>query len=201
MAKIISVFNGKGGVGKTTTSICLYEAYNRGGVNVCIVDADVQKSVLNLVKIMDLPIKVYALEDVKGKIGAMKEDLIIIDSPPYLRMDSIRQLPKSDIIIIPCKPSPVDALSTLQTIRAMGQFKLISKCYVLFTMMRANNPYLEKMKEAIQAYNVPSLKSQIFYRIAYNKALGNGSLYAQRDKKAIEEIEALSQEIFNKITR
>lgn len=201
MAVIISIFNGKGGVGKTTTSICLYEAFKREGLfdltpMVALVDADVQKSVINLVKVMELPVKAYALSEVRNQIDRLG-DIVIIDNPPYLRATAIRQLPKSNIIILPCDPSPTSALGLLQTINALKEFRLLKLCYVLFTMVRPNNSYVEEIKVQIASYGVPVLETQLGHRIAYNKALASGSLYAQRDQKAIQEIENLSTEILN----
>lgn len=205
MAIIISIFSQKGGTGKTTVAINLYDAYKKKGAkNVVLVDADPQGSVLDLVNnLSKLKVKAVSANDVE-ELDALG-DLVIVDCPPYIREEVKNKiLPQSDMIIIPCRPSAADVMSLIDTIRIIEEDVKPKnpdlKAQILMTQMLPNNTYYNQIVKQIRGYGLKLFRTQIGNRIAYNRALMKGSIYDEGNAKAIAEIENLANEVYTAIT-
>jgi chromosome partitioning protein len=124
VTKVISLVNQKGGVGKTTLSVCLaYESYLSGN-RTLLVDVDPQGSIMSWLdkRLCDLPDKlmVIAMPKVNLKRGLKNIkydfDTIIIDTPPRTADLTISAILESDVVVVPCTPSLYDVWATKETI-------------------------------------------------------------------------------------
>lgn len=206
MAIIITVFNQKGGTGKTTVCALLYEAFKKKGIKkACIIDLDPQQSIQTISDALpELGIKT-------GKASNLntlnkENDLIIVDTPPSLDPSvnaSIKGvLPYTDLILLPVKPSVTDTFSlqpTIQLIKSIQKEHSV-KAAILINSIRTGSEYNKAIKTKIESYGLPVLTTQLGNRVAYSRCFLSGGIYKEGNKKAITEIEHLSNEIYTLIS-
>ncbi len=122
MPRIVAIVNGKGGVGKTTTSVNL-AATLAHKIKVLLVDADPQASAawwaersengigFDLIRETD-PERLTDLRNTKGY------DLVMVDTPPSLRSEALAAIVSSaDYLVLPTPPAPMDLAVLIETVR------------------------------------------------------------------------------------
>ena len=122
---IIGLINQKGGVGKTTIAISLAHSLTLKNPSdpVILVDADPQQSSLNWTEIREeeLPFAIIGLakktlhRDLSPIIKNYKH--VIIDSPPRVSDLARSCIAASDVVVIPCTPSPYDIWASEETVK------------------------------------------------------------------------------------
>ena len=126
MAKVIAIINQKGGVGKSTSSLALFDALKRRGYRVLMIDADQQQSttkqfvgskVEDEYSLFDVLTEACGLDDavqhldrgdlVPADALLKKVDVALEGMKKYFHLrDSIRKMQGSyDYVIIDCPPS------------------------------------------------------------------------------------------------
>jgi len=121
---IIGVCNRKGGVGKTTTAVHLASEFAARGLSVELVDCDDQGSAVQWAEAGRLPVAVRALplegiEDIglwAGFIRRRQTEYVVIDSPPRAGATFGAVVGLSDVVVVPCGPSPLDLRATADTV-------------------------------------------------------------------------------------
>ena len=119
--KIIVVANGKGGVGKTTTTMALSGIFSEQ-YKVLAVDADAQGSFTwwverNQQKMFDL-----VQETNPRLLGQLRSieayELIVVDTPPALDNDALAAVVAvADYLLLPTPPAPIDLTALIQTVK------------------------------------------------------------------------------------
>lgn len=121
MVKIITVAQQKGGATKTTTSMNLAGALIESGYLVRVADMNnEQRSAAKWAKrgeeFRDIVLSISDRQPRKDIAAFSNVDFVIIDTPPELMTPALKAALLSDLIIIPCPPSPLDLEAAEETV-------------------------------------------------------------------------------------
>ena len=211
---IVVIAHIKGGTGKTTTAVqlALQRQIDYPERRIWLVDADEQQSALDTATIrsqlsIEPPLACSSFpsgEALAAQMGAQAKnwDDIIIDCGGR-DSDALRiALMVCDKLVVPVLPRAYDvwSLSRLEAVIENAQ-NLGAKFETLAFLNRMDKTAESREAAAILdgMKHFKLLNTSLSDRVAYAKAVGNGrSVFEmkQRDKKACEELENLSSEIF-----
>jgi chromosome partitioning protein len=123
--KIITVAQGKGGVGKTTIAVNIAGEFSRRNFNVALVDSDPQASACKWAEPGNLEFPVYeiGLEDSARssiatwvqEIRRIDAEIVVIDTAPGARQLGA-SISIADVILVPCTASGLDIEATERTL-------------------------------------------------------------------------------------
>jgi chromosome partitioning protein len=122
MAKIITIAQQKGGATKTTTSMNLAGTLIESGYKVRVADMNnEQRSATKWAKrgeeFQSVVVSISDKQPRKDINNIIQNvDFLIIDTPPELMTPALKAALLSDLIIIPCPPSPLDLEAAEETI-------------------------------------------------------------------------------------
>ena len=210
---VITVISFKGGVGKSIISQNLAVSFAHQGIEVCIVDADPNKSTTmwHSYRPDDLPaVDVYHVPknaDLIKTINSLsnKYELVLIDCPPALEAVTSRAVAKSDISLIPVATTggndiwaTREFLEHLELLR--GKLDAPIPAYFVVNRfeknVRLHQAYIEILDDYEENYSVELLKSRISKRTAYGEANTQGLGVLEWDNaKAKREVKELSEEV------
>lgn len=202
MAKIIAILNGKGGVGKTTSTINIATAIQRKGFSVAVVDTDPQGSISNWFDeekcAFDLTEAASEKEVYQVRKSLKSYDYVIIDGAAAISAISSAAVMVSDLVIIPVTPSPLDFAACgaiLAVIEARQDLQPVEARF-LITKKVQQSKMLAVLKDSITDTGVQSFRTAISNRTAYVKAMLDGSTVFDTDDGAAKgEIDVLTNEI------
>lgn len=206
MAKVISVLNQKGGVGKTTLTIHIATAMARMGKKVLLVDADPQGSALDwsalrptepLFPVAGLP-KASIHKELPKLIQGY--DTVLIDGPPRVYDVAQSAIMASDLVLIPVQPSPYDvwaAKEIVDLLREASVYKGKLKSAFVINRKITNTAIGRDVAEALAEYPVPVLKATVCQRVTFAESASWGlTVYDTSPKNpARKEIDALVAEL------
>ncbi len=185
-------------MGKTTLALNLTTAFRNGGLNVGILDTDVQGSLTGISDQLE-GLNFGPAEEL-ANIGSLTFDILVIDTPPYL-MDTLSDLfAISDYVLVPSKTGFLDVLAiraTLGIIRKVQEQHPNLKYGVVLNMLKSNTSLTEDIVGILKSYEANVLKTRIYDRVAYMRSSITNGVFSTEDSKAHEEILSLTDEILN----
>jgi chromosome partitioning protein len=206
----IALTGQKGGVGKSTTSICVASEWATRGRSVLVVDADPQQTASTWAAVAGeagrQPPAVIAMQQPTmhrdGQLArvAASFERIVIDCPP--RSDAIQRsaLMTADVAVLPCGPSAADAwalAASIELVREAMALRPALRAFVLLTRVQRGTAIGRGAREVVEQAGLPILRSVLTYRVAYAEALAAGqgvAAYAPADVARLE-IERLVDEL------
>lgn len=210
MSKIIILATSKGGAGKSTLVRGLAAHWFNLGKNVAVIDADPQASVYNRHdhdgKLKGMKVIAEPEENVEHVIDEIREkhDLILVDTGGFRNRTTIRALIKSDLAIIPLKPSSDDvsgAIETYQLIKELNETaELVArpiKYQMILTMTQQGTVIARHIRQELESIGYKVFKREMFHRVSYPEAALSGLSPCITDPEgaAARDIAAIAQEV------
>jgi chromosome partitioning protein len=210
-AKIIAVANQKGGVGKSTVSMLLAGTWASAGYKVLVVDSDPQGTATQWSSTSDesvFPASVISLAGMGSKLHREVQkhvdnyDLVVIDCPPSVELQSQSALLIADIALIPLPPSPPVLWGS------RGIKLLIEKAEVVNPELRGfillnkvkKTALSRDIQELLADFGLPVLKNSLRELTAYEEASALGCTVHELGSSArvaSELVDELAQEILD----
>lgn len=200
----------KGGPGKSTVTTNLAVEFSKRGKDVCVVDADPQRSVArwheDRTEQGHQPS--FACLEKLGSIHSTlldldtRYDIVVVDVAGRDSKEMRTGMTAADILLVPIRPSQFD-LDTLQhlteVIEAARDFNPDLVVHGLLSQV-SSNPLVKEAEEAREYIaefpSIPLLDTVIHERKAYRDVVGEGLSVVEWDNlKAKAEIESLADEL------
>ncbi|MDG6896481.1 chromosome partitioning protein [Actinobacillus delphinicola] len=190
MKKVISVYNLKGGVGKSTLSILTATYLQKKGFNIILIDSDIQQnSTTEYIKFSGLNIDCYSISEklTQADLDGLDADFIIIDGTPRTDKYVENILNLSDIILIPIQPTQLSLSSLLQPAHLKMLKNLAQKVKIV---INGTTPYngkdVQEIKKVIEDIGLNihgTMGIRKAYILDYSKPF-----FAQKNNKAHNEL-------------
>lgn len=200
MAKVITLAHQKGGVGKSTLALNLALCF-QDQLNVALIDSDLQGSIHHIKA--DFPEISILAPDAIHNINGLNYDLIIVDTPPYLSNTLHDLFNQSDYVLVPTKAGFFDVMAvraTLALIKFAQAKNSKLKAGIVLNMIKPRSGLTAEVAELITSLGTPVLKTCIFDRVSYARSSMTAGILRSTDRKAIEELTNLADEIVGAIS-
>lgn len=210
MALIITLAHQKGGVGKSTLATNLRGYFAGGGYKAALVDIDPQGSLSKLVRTFaaqagrepEHVIERGSYKDYGELLTLLKPyDIAIIDTPPYLSKELEDVFAITNMVLVPCKASPLDFLAIGDTLDLIRRTKANRKeliAAVVLTMTITGTDFTTSIRRELEKTEFPVLNTEIGNRVAYMRSLlRSNTVLGDENRKAWNEVESLGKEIIS----
>lgn len=177
MALNIVLVAKKGGVGKSTSSILLYEALRQAGRTVVIKDWDSQGT----------STKALALINANKPETIDKPDIVIWDTPPSFDHPATATAARNaDIALVITSPYPADLWEAEETVQFVRERNPKAEVRVVFNKFRKTTMLGKLVDESAKDLSAPTLPVMLSMRECYSHAIGQG--WKALDSLAREEV-------------
>jgi chromosome partitioning protein len=181
----ITICNGKGGSGKTTTTILLGLALAEAGHTACVIDTDPQNTAARWIEDGMLP-----LADMENAAT------LLFDTPPRLDDAKLKiHITESDTVIVVSSPSPADLFTSQDTAKLVENLGATKKTRLLFTQVQEGTILSRGLEETAERIGLKSLKNILTRRQCYQHAVLLG--WNGLPNKAKEEVLKVALEIIS----
>ena len=167
----------KGGVGKTTLSLLLHEAFRRAERSVAVRDYDAQGSAN----------KALSAFGGQAEKPGQQYDILIIDTPPSLTAAATAAaVSEADIILIPTSPTPLDIWEADEAAQFAARRNPNAKIRLILNRAQRGTLLTAAFAQAAETISARPLGASLSHRQSFAQAaaLGWGAL----DKAAREEL-------------
>lgn len=205
---IIGVLNQKGGVGKTTLSISIAHTLARksSSDHVLVVDSDPQQSSLSWSEVREgkLPFTVigFSKKSLHRDLPQIAKNYkyVIIDGPPRVTELARSCIMASDLILVPCTPSPYDIWASSETVELIKEATIYKeKLKGIFVINRkiTNTAIGRDVVDSLNEMALPVLDTHISQRVIFAEAAASGKTVfdVEPEGKAAQEIINLVNDI------
>jgi chromosome partitioning protein len=203
--KVVAVLNEKGGCGKSTIAVNLARGLQLEGLDVLIVDSDVQGSARDWGAVntdVDTPAVVGmdrpTLHKDIPKIGE-GSDVVVIDGAARAEKMQTSAIKASDLVLIPVQPSAYDIWSS-ETVVDLVQARreVAGKPNAAFVISRqiVGTNLAGEAQEALESFDLPVLEGRTAQRVIYAESVSQGLSVLDMDptSKAAGEIRQLVED-------
>lgn len=171
----IALLAKKGGVGKSTLTILLYEALRQAGKSVQIRDWDAQGT------------STKALELLKAEPLDRPAEILLYDTPPNLEHTATASAVRDvDIALVVTTPSPADVWEAEEAVRFASERNPGAQVRVVFNKVRKTTILGRLAGQSLLVPPQPTLSVRISSRECYQHAIVQG--WQALDSAAREEI-------------
>lgn len=212
---ILAFAGQKGGSGKTTTAIAVAVEWQERRRSVLLVDTDPQGSCRTWGDVAaerkqraPTVVAMGAGLHRPGQLPALaaKHDVTVVDCPP--RHDELQRavLAVSDMVVLPCGPSAMDAWALAESIDLVTKARKLRpelKAFVLITRKIARTAIGAGARESLAGCGLPVLRAELGNRVTYQEAPANGQgpTTYEPGSPAAAEVRALVAELEREIKR
>ena len=189
MMLTIALLSSKGGAGKTTLSVALAVAHELAGGDAVVIDLDPQGSagVWSDLRGDEPPVVVAAHPprlaralEVARSAGA---SLALIDCSPREAGGAVEAARRSDLVLVPCRPSAVD----LAAIRASLDVSRLAKtpAAVVLNAVPPRGDLTTQAAEAIQGFEAVVVPATLGARVAHVRAFTTGRTAQETEPRSL----------------
>ncbi len=209
MVQIIAVAGQKGGAGKTTIATNLATAWAATGRRVLLVDADPQGSAriwadiaAELERDVVVPVLATGGPSMADNIRAVAEstDVLIIDTPPRLAIESRTAMMLAHLVLVPVSPGAQDVWALGQTADTLAEVQTVRPelvARVVLNRLDRRTAFASSLGEDANTSGIKILTAALGNRIGYAEAFsdGSGAVVAAPASPAAVEVRALLAEV------
>ncbi len=185
MAQIISAVQRKGGVGKSTTLICLAAKFAKDGAKVLIIDTDMQQTCVKWEAKKECGVDVTPHTDDETLLElinftTISYDVILIDTAGYQSAMAVYAMSASDLVLVPTPASEPDAEGAVKTIRHIKNVTANNVkqpvIRAIFTDVDKNTTITEAVLSQLNASGVEAVSTPIWHRTGFKEVHSTGGL-------------------------
>lgn len=211
-AQVIGFFGEKGGLGKTTTAVCVAAELARQGFKVTLLDCDEPKHeavrwalMADEKNLLQFNVEQRGLTQLRGD-ERFDADFVILDLPGHRSPIFKAAAPLADLVLMPVGPSwdawsvkPAARLvdSELGKMARNGRAALCMRVFFARTRpgIRSSVKTIDGLRQTMRAEGVEVLAAEVRDLTAFRERLLDGELPGHKDREARRDIKALAQEI------
>lgn len=212
-AKVFTVFNQKGGAGKSTLTMSIAGSSVRRGFRTLVIDMDVQGTSSRWAVAgpegSKFPATVVSLAAMEGRMHREVKnhiegfDVILIDCPPAVQSAAPSSaLLVSDLALIPVIPAPADMWATVAAKKLVEAAQVTNDTLiarVVPSMVQTSTSLAKEIMAVMgedEAFPMTQAKIRSLSAFRECQLLGTTVHDIPRARAAVEDIEALTSEIF-----
>lgn len=216
---VISLASSKGGPGKSTTAVLLACELAQQGASVTVIDADPNKAIFNWSKKAPPPERLTVIDSVSETTimdhieeAARETQFVIVDLEGTASMMVTFAISASDLVLIPCKGSQLDAEEAAKVIKLIKSVERSVRRSIPFSVLitQTNSSIrsrtLTSIRSEFEENGVHLIPTELNERDAYKALFSYGGSLAALDPaevgglpKALTNARAMSYDVVERL--